>query len=115
VSESHVSIPHTAVVIVALQLVVFSMFGWANEYVLHRLEYQVRLCGVVWWWRVTIAWLICIQAGCGFVAAVVGTLLWRIWRTDVLVERSRMLLVAAQFDMISVLMVGGMSLSFACC
>jgi hypothetical protein len=36
-----------AVVIVVLQLVVFVMYGWANDYVLHRLEYQVpRLFGL---------------------------------------------------------------------
>lgn len=74
------------VVIVALQLVVFCMFGVANDYVLHRAAYQA--CFAV-------------------LAAVVAWQLWRVWKTDILNDRITMLRTAARLNLVALLMVGG--------
>ncbi len=77
-------VQRATVVIVALQLVVFAMFGAANDFVFHRLEYTVALAA--------------------FTLAI-SLLLWRIWRTDILSDRVTMLRTAAQMDLVALLLV----------
>ncbi len=79
-------LPAAVVVIVSLQLVVFVMYGLVNDYVLHRIEYQV--C-------------------CAVVVLLVLALLWRVWHMDMLAHRAVMLRVAALFDMVALLLLGG--------
>lgn len=77
-------IQRATVVIVGLQLLVFCLFGLANDYVLYRGPYE---------------------ACCVVCSGFVGWLLWRIWHTDMLNDRVTMLGVAAKLDLVALLMV----------
>ena len=77
-------VKRAGVVVVMVQLVVFGMFGAGSEVVLFRLGYEAVL---------------------GAFALVLGVVLLRVWREDVLSHRAAMLEAALKFDFVALLML----------